>query len=102
MSTLEERVAYLEGQVSEQSHGLVDVRDAIRRLEERMDARFDAIERRFETTDRRIDGLDDRVSRQWESLDGKMSRQFVWLVGMQVTTLAAILVAVVGALISLG
>jgi hypothetical protein len=31
-----------------------------------------------------------------------MSRQFVWLVGMQVTTLAAILVAVVGALISLG
>ena len=93
--TLEERVADLEGQVSEQSHAVIDIRDALRRLEERIDARFDS-------TDRRIDGIDDRVSRCWESLSGKMSRQFVWLVGMQVTTLAAILVAVVGALVSLG
>jgi hypothetical protein len=40
---------------------------------------------RFEGHDRRFDGLDD-----------KMSRQFVWLVGIQVTTL----VAMVGALLA--
>ena len=71
MPTLEERVAYLEGQVSEQSHGLVEIRDAVRSLEHRVDARF-------------------------ASLDDKVSRQFVWLVGIQVT----VLVAIVGALLA--
>ena len=69
MARAEERVAYLEGQVSELSEGLSDVRSGIRRLEERMDA-----------------------------LDSKMSHQFMWLVGIQVTTL----VTVVAALISRG
>jgi hypothetical protein len=40
---------------------------------------------RFETVDRRFDTLDDKVS-----------RQFVWLVGLEVTTL----VAIVGALLT--
>lgn len=83
MATLEERVAFLEGQVSEQSHAMLETRDAVRSLERRMDARFEAVDRRFESIDRRIDGLDD-----------KLSRQFVWLVGIQVTTLVAIVSAV--------
>jgi hypothetical protein len=47
---------------------------------------------RFEGVDRRIDALDDKVS-----------RQFVWLVGLQVTTLVAIVgafVTVFGALLA--
>ena len=83
MATLEERVAFLEGQVSEQSHAMLEMRDAVRNLERRMDARFDAVDRRFDAVERRSDGLDD-----------KLSRQFVWLVGMQVTTLVAIVSAV--------
>jgi uncharacterized coiled-coil protein SlyX len=67
LATVEERVAYLEGQMSEQSHALLEVRDAIRDL------------------DRRIDTFDD-----------KLSRQFFWLVGIQVTTL----VAIVGSLLA--
>lgn len=85
MQSIEERVAYLEGQVSEQSSALLEVRDTVRSLEQRMDSRFEAVDRRFDTVDRRIDSLDDKVS-----------RQFVWLVGIQVT----ILVAVVGALLA--
>ena len=83
MPTLEERVAYLEGQVSEQSHAQREIRDAVRSVEHRVDARFEAVDRRFDAVDRRIDSLDDKVS-----------RQFVWMVGIQVTTL----VAIVGAL----
>ena len=85
MPTLEERVAYIEGQVSEQSHALDEVREAVRSLEHRVDVRFEGVNRRFDTVDRRIDSLDDKVS-----------RQFVWLVGLQVTTL----VAIVGALLA--
>ena len=78
MLTIEERVAHMEGQVSEQSYALQEARDAVRHLEHRMDARFEAV-------DRRLDALDDKVS-----------RQFTWMVGIQVTTL----VAIVGALLA--
>jgi uncharacterized coiled-coil protein SlyX len=82
LATLEERVAYLEGQVSEQSHTLTGVRDAVHQLGQRMDARFEAIDRRFEAVDRRF-----------AELDAKVSRQFAWVVGIQVTTLVAITAA---------
>lgn len=66
MRGVQERVAHVEGQVNELSQRLTTVEAAIHHLEQRMDARF-------------------------ETLDGKMSRQFMWLVGIQVTTLAAIM-----------
>ncbi len=78
MPTIEERVAYIEGQMSEQSHALVEVREAVRSLEHRTDSRFEAMERRF------------------DALDQKVSNHFVWLVGLHVTTL----VAIVGALLA--
>ena len=91
MPTIEERVAFLEGQVSEQSHVLLELRDSVRHLEQRMEARFDSFEQRIDArlagVDRRIDGLEDKVS-----------RQFVWTVGVQVTTF----VAMVAALLSRG
>jgi predicted RNase H-like nuclease (RuvC/YqgF family) len=113
VSTLEERVAYLEGQVSELSQGFVEIRDAVRHLEYRMDGRFEAvdqrfesidrrfemIDRRFEAIDRRFEGVDRRfegLERRLDGMDSKMSQQFLWLVGIQVTTL----VAIVGALLS--
>jgi hypothetical protein len=92
MATLEERVAYLEGQVNEQAHAQFEIRDAIRSLEHRMDGRFEAVDRRFEAVDRRFEAVDRSLS----ALDDKLSRQFMWLVGIQVTTLAAI----VGALLA--
>jgi uncharacterized coiled-coil protein SlyX len=92
MPTLEERVAYLEGQVSEQSHALIEVRDALRHFEQRVDARFEGVDRRFEAIDRRFDTVDRRI----DALDDKVSQQFVWLVGIQVTTL----IAIVGALLA--
>jgi uncharacterized coiled-coil protein SlyX len=99
VSTLEERVAFIEGQVSEQSHAMVEVREAVRMLEHRVDGRFEAMDRRFEAIDRRFEAVDrrfDTVDRRIDALDEKLSRYFVWLVGLQVTTL----VAIVGALLT--
>ena len=76
----EERVAYLEGQVSELSLRLSAIERKVDHLEQRMDTRFEAVDRRFDT------------------LEAKMSTQFMWLIGIQVTTL----VAIVAALISRG
>jgi hypothetical protein len=84
---LEERLSHAEGQVSELSLRLSGVEAAIHHLEQRTDARFDAVDRRF------------------DALDAKMSRQFMWLVGIQITTLAGIvttLAAIAAAFISRG
>jgi hypothetical protein len=94
--TLEERVAYLEGQVSEHTHRLIEIRDAIRQLDQRFDARFEQVDRRFEQLERRFDTRFDVYDRRLEGLDEKVSRQFTWVVGIQVTTL----IAIVGALLA--
>ena len=119
MPTIEERVAYLEGQVSEQSHALLEVRDAVRHLEQRMETRFDTFEQRMDAKyssleqrmdakhssleqrmDARLDAFEQRVDvrfagvdRRIGGLEDKMSRQFVWTVGVQVTTFVAIVAA---------
>jgi len=101
LPTIEERVSFLEGQLSEQSHTLQELRGDIQRLEARMDARFEAVDRHFDAVDRRfeaIGGRFDAVDRRFEGLGGKMSTQFLWLVGIQVT----MLVAIVGALLTRG
>jgi uncharacterized coiled-coil protein SlyX len=78
MPTIEERVAFIEGQMSEQSHALVDLREVIHHL------------------DQSLRHLDQKVDARFQTLDDKISRQFVWVVGVQVTTL----VAIVGALLA--
>lgn len=89
MPTLEERVAYLEGQVSEHSQTLIEIRDSIREFDRRVETRLDGLERRFEA---RFDAHD----RRFQVMDEKMARHFTWLVGIQVTTL----IAIVGALLT--
>lgn len=86
MATLEERVAFLEGRVVEHSGALDGVRGAVASLEQRMDRRFEQLEQRM---DRRFEDVDRRL----DALDAKMSRQFTWLVGIQATTLVAIVAA---------
>jgi len=84
------RVAILEIKAERHDQMLNDLREAVSSLEARMDRRFEAVDRRFEAIDRRFEAIDQRL----EGLDAKMSRQFVWLVGLQVTSL----IAIVGAL----
>lgn len=72
------RVAYLEGRVEEQTTMVYGLRDAITGLEDRMDRRFA--------------GLDQRL----DNLDAKMSRQFIWLVGLIVSLLIAVVAGMGG------
>ena len=65
MPTIDERGAFIEGPMSEQSHALIEWRDALRHVDQKRDARF-------------------------QVLDDKVSRQYIWLVGVQVTTLLAV------------
>jgi hypothetical protein len=87
VETLEARLARTEGKLVgvEVSYG--DLREAVGRFEARVDRRFESVDRRFDAIERKIDRIDDR-----------MSRQFMWLVGLQMTTLIAVVGALTAAL----
>jgi len=122
--SLEERVAYLEGRVSDKTQAQQELREMIVHLDQKVDRfreelaariysleqsmnarfesidkRFEAIDKRFESIDRRFEAIDQRfeaINGRIDALDDKVSRQFMWLVGIQIT----VLVAVVSALIA--
>jgi len=132
VATLEERVAYLEGKVEEQSRGVGELRDVafhvdqkvdrvreeimsahaatnaridaldhkVDRFREELGARIDAVDQKVdrfrEELASRIEALDQRLTGRMEVLDQKVSKQFIWLVGLQVTVLLAVLGALLG------
>ena len=85
--TLEERVAYLEGKVEEQSRLGSDVRERLVQLDQKVDRFRGELTGRIDATNSHIDALDQKVS-----------TQFRWLVGLMVT----VLLAVIGALLKVG
>ena len=77
MRTLEERVAYLEGQVSEHSHTLIEIRDSIRQLERRVDARFDRVNTSFDRVNTSFDRVNtsfDQVNARFEQFEGRFGQ----------------------------
>ena len=67
------------------------LREAIVSLEARMDRRFEQMDQRFDQRfaliDQRFLGVDQRL----DNLDAKISRQFIWLVGLMVSLMIAVI-----------
>ena len=102
MPTLEERVAYLEGRLGDHDSAMDSLRQDYTRVvagvhsllanfRDQMLRGFEQVDRRFEQIEHRFEGVDGRFVGQ----DEKIDRHFMWLVGMHV----AVLLAVVGALV---
>ena len=81
MPTVEERLAALEARVDAMS----DVRNLIAELRADMNTRFNDVNARFTEVNGRIG-----------SLDAKIDRHFVWLVGMMVTGFITVIGALLG------
>jgi len=117
-TTIEERVANLEGRVEEHTGVWQDIKDMMITqdgrmigLEQRIDRRFEAIDKRFEAIDKRFEAIDRRfeaidrrfeaIDRRFEALenriqamDAKFTKYFLWIIGFQFSillTLVAIL-----------
>ena len=84
--SVEERLTTVEHKVEENARRIDGLHEAIRDLGDRMERRFEAVDRRFEAVDRRF-----------EAVERNMSSQFRWIVGIQVTTLIAIVGAIAAA-----
>jgi len=96
---VEEKVAFLEGRVVEQSNALGGILKAMASLENRLDRRIESFEQsvnqRFESAEQSVARRFERVDQRFDALDAKMSRQFMWLAGMLLTTLVAVVTALV-------
>ena len=107
MATLAGRVTAVEGQGREQAVKVDGIQAGIDALRQDMNAhfagmtlrfdaidrQFDAVDRRFETADGQFEAIDRKfeiVGHRFEVMDAKVSRQFMWLAGVQVMTLAAV------------
>lgn len=78
------------GRRMEQGFEAIDRRfEAIDRRFEAMERRFEAIDQRFEAMERRFDRMEERFEQRLDRLDQQMSRQFFWVVGIQITTVLA-------------
>jgi hypothetical protein len=63
-------------------------------FEQRIDRRFESIDKRFETIDKRFEAIDKRfeaINRPFEAIDQKFSKYFLWIIGIQVSTLLAVI-----------
>ena len=92
-----ERVAVLEGRVAELSQVFEGIQAQLRGFEERVDRRFEGVDRRFEGIDRRFESIDLRfgdLNHRLETLDAKISRFFMWAVGVQVMMWTAVVGAI--------
>ena len=97
MKTVEERLTITEHKVAENARGIDGLREAIVELGNRMERGFEAMDRRFEAIDRRFEAIDRRfeaMDRRFVVVDQNMSRQFRWIVGIQMTTLLAMVGAI--------
>ena len=94
MATVEERVAFLGGRVEEQSQMVNGIREAIVNLEQRMDRRFEAVELQ-------LAGLDQKLDQSVAALDQKLDLRFAWVIGIQVTTLLAMVTTLVAIILTL-
>jgi archaellum component FlaC len=96
MPIAEERLASLEARMDRINDLIAMVAD----LRADMNRRFDAVDRKFEAIDRKFEAID----RKFEAVDGKIEsvrsdahREFRWVVGIQLTTMAAVIAALISA-----
>ena len=79
MASLEERVAYLEGQGTEHAAAIAEVRLDVREL-------------RGEVRDLRTE-----MNRRFDQMDAKFDTKFAWLIGFQFATMLAVIGALLNA-----
>lgn len=101
MASIEERVAFVEGRLVEHSEMFSDLRDTMSRLEQRIDRRFEQVDARFAQMDARFAQIDARflqVEARLDRLGGDLSKNFRWIVVIQITTLITVVATLLGAL----
>lgn len=85
--TTEERLAFVEGRMSEFSSVVEALRQAIAGFGQRLGTFEARVDQRFALIDQRFAAIDQRFA----DMDAKMTSQFHWLLGVQITMFVAMI-----------
>lgn len=102
MVQFESRMLVVEDKLEEHGKVVGGLREAVVGLTERMgslERRVDRLEVRMDHGFARVDQQFEAVNRRFDGLEGRMARQFHWLVGILLTGLIA-MVGVLGGLVA--
>lgn len=91
MQKAAERLAFVEGRVSELSSAVDGLRHGIAGVDQRVAALEVRMDQRFSTVDQRLATLDATMDRRFSEVDAKMSLEFLWMLGVQITIFAAMI-----------
>lgn len=102
MQSLDQRVAYLEGRMEEQSTSMNDLRTDLRGF--RADVTREFSEFRAEMREFRSEMARQfaEVNTRFNAQDGKIDRHFMWIMGTQFAVLLSIIGAMIGAYLKSG
>ena len=96
--SLEERVSFLEGRVSDQSGVLKEIRQSLAHLDQKVDRFRDELGGRINAFDERVSGRMEGLGQRIDSIDGKIDRvsdrlgqRILWLFGVQITVLLVVI-----------
>ena len=112
MPTVEERISAVEAKLddvaelkvmigefrTDMTRQFAEVRSDIDRRFTEVDRRFTEVDQRFTEIDWRLNEVDWRLSgadRRSETMEQRMERHFMWMVGIQFTVLIAVIVALI-------
>jgi hypothetical protein len=93
VADIDERVAWMEGKLEEQTMRIDDVRGAVRSLEEQMNRRFDQLEQRFTAIDQRFTLVDQRfalVDQRFVGIDGRLDKMTNLHVALLIAVIAGL------------
>jgi len=91
MAAIEERVSRLEGAVQEHSYTQTAIRESLARIEAHMDQRFIQMDSRFIQIDQRFMHLEQRWDARLDAFETRLN----WVIGVQITSLIAIAIALI-------
>lgn len=78
---LGERVANLEARLDAQSQDLAEIRESIVGIDDKVEARFAAMEPRFAATDARFIQLESRMDTGFRDIRAEIHTNFRWIMG---------------------
>lgn len=93
MSSIEERVAYLEGRMEDHTAATADLRTSVREFRTETGRQFDDVRGEM---NRQFADVRGETNRRFELINEKVDRHFTWIVGLQVTSLLAVVSAIAG------
>ena len=109
MASVVERVTNLEARFDAIASDLTQVREAVVRLDDKVERRFEAVDRKFEAVDRKFEAVDrkfEAVDQRFETLEHKMDAGFTevrsdlrWILGAIAGATLSVIATILGALL---